>query len=751
MSRRLNRHKEPPYDFSDVPDCKHDLEGSVVVKIQSRQQWFSSIGELVQICNEAVRRQRMRRKFTGKAKDAGKPLSLFYIADRLDTDDPIYGYMVRTKKEGWLQGFVITTTFTTWQRWFKWDSLIPCAGIVDKKGGVRACNANRKVDENGEIARQLSDQFHHGDPLKEGIMWPRVAEISLVGALGCGGWLVSLVLEEMEAENQYDWVVLQALDNSIGFYERMGFTRVGAIARYYQEDSNGGKNDGSRRERGKKVATPSPTTPRGGRTVGYRHWTWDDESINQLPKPSYMMARKLNRQKIEISPSRSHAMSLARGRARRKGRGCGRSRKRAKDSTRIKGYRDRLKELLVTRPPAIKVTKKRNAPKESPENHRRGAVAAAADVEDDDVRQEHLWAWEGAVPKSVIESHRQKDDDSSSSEPSAFRTPKAKRHGVPMSSGRKRPGAQHSSSSEALPDKRRKFAQAGSGRRGEDPTPKSKGRRKRVTVKWHLDVKLVWKNNPSFKPRQLRITRKTTILRHSRAPRDTPSSVARGGRGTKISKPSAKKKKAEKSKLVKSDTPSSKKSTGHRAGALVSRGDRGSARDKSKAGKVNKENGKRDEITEPSSSWGWAKRGRGGRRFGGRKSRGRGRSRVPTHVRAENDCKVEARKHSKEEEKAEGHTEDITIEKKDIGAQPLKARRKRLPLQENKEDFQEKEETFNTKPLRGVDAKTMKLHGREILSIRQMGFRDNKKIVDALRRCNGNLHVALEALIAAKF
>ncbi len=33
----------------------------------------------------------------------------------------------------------------------------------------------------------------------QGVIWPRVAEVALVGALECGGFLVQLVLEEMEA------------------------------------------------------------------------------------------------------------------------------------------------------------------------------------------------------------------------------------------------------------------------------------------------------------------------------------------------------------------------------------------------------------------------------------------------------------------------------------------------------------------------------------------------------------------------
>lgn len=57
-----------------------------------------------------------------------------------------------------------------------------------------------------------------------------MAEVSLLGALGCGAQLVQLVIEKLEAGEEYDYVVLQATENAIGFYENMGFKRVGAIA-----------------------------------------------------------------------------------------------------------------------------------------------------------------------------------------------------------------------------------------------------------------------------------------------------------------------------------------------------------------------------------------------------------------------------------------------------------------------------------------------------------------------------------------
>ena len=57
-----------------------------------------------------------------------------------------------------------------------------------------------------------------------GVIWPHIAEISLLGAVGCGRWLMETVIEELEISgSQYDYVTLQATDNSIGFYESLGY------------------------------------------------------------------------------------------------------------------------------------------------------------------------------------------------------------------------------------------------------------------------------------------------------------------------------------------------------------------------------------------------------------------------------------------------------------------------------------------------------------------------------------------------
>ena len=55
---------------------------------------------------------------------------LEYLCDRLDVDDPLWGYQLRTSNEGWLQGFVTVTTFTTWAPYLRFDSHAAASGIT---------------------------------------------------------------------------------------------------------------------------------------------------------------------------------------------------------------------------------------------------------------------------------------------------------------------------------------------------------------------------------------------------------------------------------------------------------------------------------------------------------------------------------------------------------------------------------------------------------------------------------------------
>ena len=156
-----------------------------------------------------------------------KPLSLDYIADRLDIDNPLRGYMIRHKSGGWLQGFILVTTFTTWQRWFRWDSLAGEAGLTD----AHNVGDPSAWDHDGKLTAQMESLPRSGDPEKEGVIWGRIAELSLLGGLKCGRFLLQLAVEEMEASDEYDFVVLQATDTSRSFYEGLGFIRVGAVAK----------------------------------------------------------------------------------------------------------------------------------------------------------------------------------------------------------------------------------------------------------------------------------------------------------------------------------------------------------------------------------------------------------------------------------------------------------------------------------------------------------------------------------------
>jgi len=244
---------QPRYRFQDVEKCQKSLEGSVVQEISNTREAFKQImAEMVLLCTEAIKRSRSGRT-------ASKPLSLEYIADRLDVDDPCFGYIIRSD-HGHLQGFITVTTFTNWQKQFSWDSLqemsfyydddcdcddndgssdgsnsnnnnnsnnnsnsnsggndsnnakegegkqsSPSSGEVNnnhdsakKKApprtpgpgdmtmtpiqNIRQKRRKRVIDEDGSLAKELEKTVRLGDPYNEGIVWPRIAEISLVSS-----------------------------------------------------------------------------------------------------------------------------------------------------------------------------------------------------------------------------------------------------------------------------------------------------------------------------------------------------------------------------------------------------------------------------------------------------------------------------------------------------------------------------------------------------------------------------------------
>ena len=181
---------------------------------------------------------------SGGAPDA-KPLTLEYMADRLDTDDPTWGYMVRQESTGWLQGFVLLTDFTTWSSYFRFDSTAASTGITADDWSARRCDRPTPEAPRGALATLLDAEPRWGDPFEEGVVFRRVAEVSLLGGLGCGAWLLHLALQDCKKQG-YKYAVLQATDQAIPFYEQMGFVRVGCVARHAKDgdSDNGGSGQG---------------------------------------------------------------------------------------------------------------------------------------------------------------------------------------------------------------------------------------------------------------------------------------------------------------------------------------------------------------------------------------------------------------------------------------------------------------------------------------------------------------------------
>jgi hypothetical protein len=181
---------QPTYSFSHIPKPSRSLEGSVVQNVEEREDFQWCMAEMLLLCKEATRRSPEQ-----KAVGGSKPLSLEYLADRLDIDDPCFGYLVRTDKnlnnddntwkQGMLQGFITVTTFTNWQKSFEWNSMNTAAYQCDSDE-LSVASGLRKWDEDGSLSRELQSTVRCGDIWNEGIVWPRIAEISLLGALGCG-------------------------------------------------------------------------------------------------------------------------------------------------------------------------------------------------------------------------------------------------------------------------------------------------------------------------------------------------------------------------------------------------------------------------------------------------------------------------------------------------------------------------------------------------------------------------------------
>ena len=289
----------PDYSFCDVPyhstsasssssSSTHSRKNraSLLLRVRSRDTWKSGVSEIVSLCDESERRRALRRG-GGVATPVSRPIRRAFVEDRVELDEPLVGYQVREGDEGRMQGFILCTTFTTWMSGdsFCWHGGVegrgspkggsgrspkggsptkgsgrsPKGGSPTKGSGSGSGSGSRRSPPKGKgvggssvgspraLAGRLNACRREGDPLTTGCVWPRVAEISLLGGLGCGGALLTWLLSELQEGRlraqdgaPYEFVVLDATTNAIPFYERMGFVHVGARARHYTEIKEGG-------------------------------------------------------------------------------------------------------------------------------------------------------------------------------------------------------------------------------------------------------------------------------------------------------------------------------------------------------------------------------------------------------------------------------------------------------------------------------------------------------------------------------
>lgn len=232
------------------------MTSSVVFETVERENWKEMTPEMLLLCNESLERHLKKKNKVGD--NGTKPLNLNYIADRIDVDNLSHGFCVRDKETGWLQGFITATTFSSWHEWLHWDSLSVDAQLLPQPSSLensacemtpnptstssnsdRAWNRVRKVDRDGRLSRKLEAEFVVDDSSgKHAKIWPHIAEISLLGGLGAGRFLVELLLERLEQPNSpYRFVVTHATHDSIGFYEKLGFVRVGALVRHRRDNN----------------------------------------------------------------------------------------------------------------------------------------------------------------------------------------------------------------------------------------------------------------------------------------------------------------------------------------------------------------------------------------------------------------------------------------------------------------------------------------------------------------------------------
>jgi len=217
--------------YSNFGDCGE----SVIWIPKNREDWIKSIDEMTNLCREAA----LRSSVLLDTKRFDDPLSKAYIKDRIDIDDPLRGFQICHKFGGWMQGFVLTTTFTTWTLYFKWDSKHPQSGMVGNTKARPNAPGRAGWDSNGVMARELEKQHRSGDPHGGGVVWHNVAELSLIGGLGCGEYLLRMALDDISRRGVYDYVVestcfewLWMIFLAVGFMTMLCYKQLRPVSRF---------------------------------------------------------------------------------------------------------------------------------------------------------------------------------------------------------------------------------------------------------------------------------------------------------------------------------------------------------------------------------------------------------------------------------------------------------------------------------------------------------------------------------------
>lgn len=205
IGRRKPGNQRLPDLLYDVTDVVPASEDSLLFRTTCRETWKSIVPEMSMMSAEAGWRNRHKLAKNDLHTYDSKPLRMDYIYDRVSCDDPVNGWQIRCRQTGHLQGFITYTKFMTYQPMIFHD------GPPDLVRSLNRCH------------RENSYWF--------GSAWTEIVELVLLGALGCGTVLMEEFIKSLINTN-VKYVIIHATVHAQKYYEKLGFQRVKASARY---------------------------------------------------------------------------------------------------------------------------------------------------------------------------------------------------------------------------------------------------------------------------------------------------------------------------------------------------------------------------------------------------------------------------------------------------------------------------------------------------------------------------------------